>query len=78
MPEGLAPLDDVLDRVLAEIRKRIEDARSNGQRVKIDARDYGRATMSFRDFRKKSVLEVLAEVEPNGGFELHIYIEPKR
>lgn len=80
MPEAIVPKNDAVDRVVDMFRHKLQSAVDNGQRIRMDARDHGstRKVIPERVFERASFAELLTQVEPDGGWELHVYIEPKR
>jgi len=74
-----APKDETIERLVTMFRERLESAIANGQRVRMSARDGGSSkTMPMDALARRSLVDLLSDVEPDGSFELHVYIEPKR
>jgi len=62
MPEALVPSQDVIDRLLAELRRRLELAVAQKQKV----RAHVRAGMQRGSL-----------TEEDGSFDFHLFIDPK-
>ncbi len=69
MAEALVPSAEVIERLLAELRRRLELAVEQRQKVRVDVR----ASMKRQAWRPASPLRP----QEDGGFELHLYIERK-
>jgi hypothetical protein len=79
MPEALVPKDEMLERCVAMFRAKLQSALDNGQRVRMTVRDGASTpTVPMRVFQHQSLAQLLTKTEPDGSFELHVYIEPKR
>lgn len=78
MPDALVPTDDAIDRVVAMLRARLKSAFTNGQRVRLTAREGASGRVPLSVFEHAPVSDLLKAVESDGSYELHVYIEPKR
>lgn len=74
--EALVPKTEAIDRVLSMLRKRIESAFANGQRVRMDAREGMRPMKVSTSLRFASHPYFSQKPEPDGSFDLHLWIEP--
>jgi hypothetical protein len=78
MPDAIVPANDAVDRVVAMFRARLEAAFANGQRVRMSAREgTSSRAVSVNEFAHSPLSDLLTRAEPDGSFELHVYIEPK-
>ena len=79
MPQALTTSDDAVDRLVAMFRARLDAAFRNGQRVRMSAREGTVSqTMPVAECARRPLSDLLTRAEPDGSFELHVYIEPKR
>jgi hypothetical protein len=72
----VVPTDDAVERIVEMIRKRLTDARENGQTVRMTARETGRRRIPVAEFERMSIMDALTNTQPS-GFELYISIEGK-
>lgn len=79
MPEALTTSDDAIERLVTMFRERLESAVRNGQRIRMDQRDRARSRPLPMHFAANAPLDqLLSACEPDGSWEFHVYIEPKR
>lgn len=76
MPSALIPTAEAIDAIVEMIRKRLTDARANGQKVRMTAKETARAQRFAASEPMPSFAQLLSAADKDGGFELSISIEP--
>lgn len=73
----IVPTSEAIDRVVEMLRKRLEDARANGQRIRMSARETGQTRMLAKDISRMSLSDIVKSAKAS-GFEFHLYVEQKK
>lgn len=77
MSSAIVPTEEAINMVVEMIRLRLSEARSNGQKVRMHAKETTRSQRFASADPIPSFAELFAGADKDGGFELSISIEPR-
>lgn len=73
----IIPTAEAIERVVGMLRKRLEDARANGQKIRMSARETGQTRMLAKDISRMSLSDIVKSAKTS-GFEFHLYVEDRK
>jgi hypothetical protein len=78
MSSALIPTAEAIETIVEMIRTRLTEARANGQKVRMHAKESTRSQRFSASEPIPSFAQLLSGADKDGGFDLTISIEPRR